>query len=271
MTSQSERASAGMDGLLEIMRDLRDPVQGCPWDLKQDFSTIAPFTLEEAYELVDAIASGDDQQIRDELGDVLFQVVFYSQIADEKGLFDFNDVVEAISEKLVRRHPHVFDNPEGESISENQVKDRWEAIKSGERAEKNQIGALQDVPLALPALSRAQKLQKRAARVGFDWPEQSGALAKVDEELLELREALAEGDAGHIESELGDIFLALVNLARHLGVDAESSLRHANTRFEARFELMECAAKDEGSTLQAESLETLEARWQEAKRLLSAE
>ena len=167
MTSQSERASAGMDGLLEIMRYLRDPVHGCPWDLKQDFSTIAPFTLEEAYELVDAIASGDDQQVRDELGDLLFQVVFYSQIADEKGLFDFDDVVEAISEKLVRRHPHVFDNPEGESISENQVKDRWEAIKSGERAEKNQIGALQDVPLALPALSRAQKLQKtrRACRL----------------------------------------------------------------------------------------------------------
>ena len=158
------------------------------------------------------------------------------EFADEKGLFDFNDVVEAISEKLVRRHPHVFDNPAGESISENQVKDRWEAIKSGERAEKNQIGALQDVPLALPALSRAQKLQKRAARVGFDWPEQSGALAKVDEELLELREALAEGDAGHIESELGDIFLALVNFARHLGVDAESSLRHANARFETRLD-----------------------------------
>ena len=271
MTSQSERASEGMDKLLEIMRDLRDPVNGCPWDLKQDFNTIAPFTLEEAYELVDAIASGDDRQVRDELGDVLFQVVFYSQIADERGLFNFNHVVEAISEKLVRRHPHVFDNPEGESISENQVKDRWEAIKAGERSAKNQIGALQDVPLALPALSRAQKLQKRAARVGFDWPEQSGALAKVDEELLELREALAKGHAGHIEWELGDIFLALVNLARHLGVDAELSLRHANTRFETRFELMERAAEDDGTTLQAECLETLEVRWQEAKRLLSAE
>ena len=271
MTLHSARASAGIDELLEIMRDLRDPVHGCAWDLKQDFNTIAPFTLEEAYELVDAIANGDDQQVRDELGDVLFQVVFYSQIADERRMFDFNDVVEAISEKLVRRHPHVFDNSEGESISENQIKDRWEAIKSRERAEKNQIGALQDVPQALPALSRAQKLQNRAARVGFDWPEQSGALAKVDEELLELREALTEGDAGHIESELGDIFFALVNLARHLGADAESTLRHANARFEMRFEMMERAARDEGSTLQAESFDTLEARWKEAKRLLSAE
>ena len=271
MTLHSARASAGIDGLLEIMRDLRDPVHGCAWDLKQDFNTIAPFTLEEAYELVDAIANGDDQQVRDELGDVLFQVVFYSQIADERRMFDFNDVVDAISEKLVRRHPHVFGKSEGESISENQIKDRWEAIKSRERAEKNQIGALQDVPLALPALSRAQKLQNRAARVGFDWPEQSGALAKVDEELLELREALTEGDTGHIESELGDIFFALVNLARHLGADAESTLRHANARFEMRFEMMERAAREEGSTLQAESFDTLEARWQEAKRLLSAE
>ena len=149
MTLHSARASAGIDGLLEIMRDLRDPDHGCAWDLKQDFNTIAPFTLEEAYELVDAIANGDDQQVTDELGDVLFQVVFYSQIADERRMFDFNDVVEAISEKLVRRHPHVFDNSEGESISENQIKDRWEAIKSRERAEKNQIGALQDVPLCL--------------------------------------------------------------------------------------------------------------------------
>ncbi len=271
MTSQSECAGGVMDELLKIMRDLRDPDHGCPWDLKQDFNTIVPFTLEETYELVDAIASGDDQQVRNELGDVLFQVVFYAQIASERRLFEFNDVVEAISEKLVRRHPHVFDNPDGESISENQVKDRWEAIKSRERAEKNQTSALQDVPLALPALSRAQKLQKRAARVGFDWPEQSGAMAKVDEELLELREALAEGDAEHIESELGDVFLSLVNLARHLGVDAESSLRNANNRFERRFQMMERAAKDQGCTLQEESLEELEARWQEAKTLLSAE
>lgn len=271
MNSHTDAASSGMGRLLEIMRDLRDPERGCPWDLKQDFDSIAPFTLEETYELVDAIASRDYQQIRDELGDVLFQVVFYSQIACERGLFDFEDVAVAISEKLVRRHPHVFDNPDGDVISERDVKDRWERIKSDERAEKNQTGALQDVPLALPALSRAQKLQKRAARVGFDWPERSGALAKVDEELSELREALDEGDPAHIESELGDIFLALVNLARHLGVDAESSLRQANHRFERRFELMEDAAAREGSGLERESLSILEARWQEAKRVLSAD
>ena len=271
MNSQPEARPDGINSLLEIMQCLRDPERGCPWDLKQDFDSIAPYTLEETYELVDAIASGDYQQIKDELGDVLFQVVFYSQIGSERQLFDFDDVVAAISQKLVRRHPHVFDNPLGDSISEREVKDRWEQIKSDERAEKQQTGALQDVPLALPALSRAQKLQKRAARVGFDWPERSGALAKVDEELLELREALDEGDVDHIEAELGDIFLSLVNLARHLGVDAESSLRRANQRFEHRFELMEDAARREGSSLEREPLSVLELRWQEAKRFLGTD
>ena len=268
MNSQPEARPYGINSLLEIMQCLRDPERGCPWDLKQDFDSIAPYTLEETYELVDAIASGDYQQIKDELGDVLFQVVFYSQIGSERQLFDFDDVVAAISQKLVRRHPHVFDNPHGASISEREVKDRWEQIKSDERAEKQQTGALQDVPLALPALSRAQKLQKRAARVGFDWPERSGALAKVDEELMELREALDEGDVDHIEAELGDIFLSLVNLARHLGVDAESSLRRANQRFEHRFELMEDAARREGSSLEQEPLSVLELRWQKQRVML---
>ena len=270
MTNEATSTDGGIQSLLDIMRQLRDPDSGCPWDLKQNFHTIVPHTIEETYELADAIAAEDFAQVRDELGDVLFQVVFYAQMARELGLFTFEDVVDGIAKKLLRRHPHVFAETGGQSVSETEVKDRWEQIKGEERQQKNQRGALDDIPLALPALSRSQKLQKRAARVGFDWSEPDAVRGKVDEELEELAEAVSEGDSAAIESEVGDIFLAMVNLARHLGVDAESALRHANRRFEDRFRLMEAAAAVEGSHLSEEPLGQLEERWQAAKRELAA-
>ncbi|MAA84868.1 MAG: nucleoside triphosphate pyrophosphohydrolase [Halieaceae bacterium] len=256
--------------LLDIMRQLRDPDSGCPWDLRQDFHTIVPFTIEETYELADAIASGDFSQVCDELGDVLFQVVFYAQMASERRLFDFADVAEGIAQKLLRRHPHVFARSCDEPVSEAEVKERWETIKGEERQQKDQRGVLDDVPRALPALSRAQKLQKRAARVGFDWPDRAGVHDKIQEELAELAEAISEDDGGAIEAELGDVFLAMVNLARHLGVDAESAVRQANNRFESRFRVMEQAAAEDNSDLQHEALDRLEDRWQAAKRHLAS-
>ena len=270
MTNEETTTHDGIQSLLDIMRQLRDPDSGCPWDLKQNFHTIVPYTIEETYELVDAIAAEDFVQIRDELGDVLFQVVFYAQMASEQALFTFEDVVDGIAEKLQRRHPHVFAETGGRRVSESEVKRRWEQIKVEERQQKNQLGTLDDVPRALPALSRSQKLQKRAASVGFDWSELDAVRGKVDEELGELAEAVSEGDSTAIESEVGDIFLAMVNLARHLGVDAEAALRIANRRFEDRFSLMETAAERDGSQLCEESLERLEERWQAAKRELAA-
>ena len=259
-----------MKDLLDIMSRLRDPNEGCPWDLRQDFESIVPFTIEETYELAEAIALGDYDQVRDELGDVLFQVIFYAQIASERQLFNFKDVAEGISRKLIRRHPHIFDNPDGEPVSESDVKDRWEQIKASERQNKQLPGAMDDVPKALPALSRAQKLQKRAARVGFDWPELDGVRSKINEEMMELDEAICVGNRAGIEAEIGDVFLATVNLARHLGIDAETSLRRASTRFEQRFRFMERSAASEGVDLDSESLDELEARWQKAKSHLGA-
>ena len=270
MTDDATTTHDGIQSLLDIMRQLRDPDSGCPWDLKQNFHTIVPYTIEETYELAEAIAIEDFAQIRDELGDVLFQVVFYAQMASEQALFTFEDVVDGIAEKLLRRHPHVFAETGEQRVSESEVKRRWEQIKVEERQQKNQRGTLDDVPRALPALSRSQKLQKRAASVGFDWSELDAVRGKVDEELGELAEAVSEGDSAAIESEVGDIFLAMVNLARHLGVDAEAALRHANRRFEDRFSLMETAAERDGSQLCEESLERLEERWQAAKRELAA-
>ena len=270
MTDDATTTHDGIQSLLDIMRQLRDPDSGCPWDLKQNFHTIVPYTIEETYELAEAIAIEDFAQIRDELGDVLFQVVFYAQMASEQALFTFEDVVDGIAEKLLRRHPHVFAVTGGQRVSESEVKRRWEQIKVEERQQKNQRGTLDDVPMALPALSRSQKLQKRAASVGFDWSELDAVRGKVDEELGELAEAVSEGDSAAIESEVGDIFLAMVNLARHLGVDAEAALRHANRRFEDRFSLMETEAERDGSQLCEESLERLEERWQAAKRELAA-
>ena len=270
MTGDATTTQAGIQSLLDIMRRLRDPDSGCPWDLKQNFHTIVPFTIEETYELADAIAAEDFEQIRDELGDVLFQVVFYAQMASEQSLFTFEDVVDGVAEKLRRRHPHIFAATGGQSVSAGDVTERWEQIKGEERQQKNQNGTLDDIPKALPALSRSQKLQKRAAGVGFDWSELDAVRGKVDEELGELAAAISEGESAGIESEVGDIFLAMVNLARHLGVDAEAALRHANRRFEKRFRLMETAADRDGSKLSEESLERLEERWQAAKRELAA-
>lgn len=258
-----------IDDLLYLMARLRDPRDGCPWDLKQSYATIAPSTLEEAYEVVDTIERDDLDHLQEELGDLLFQVIFYSQLAREEQRFDFSQVVSDLVAKLVRRHPHVF--PDGTLQSRasttgekpSQVKQRWEAIKQQERSAKGAEGLLDDVPLNLPALSRAAKLQKRAASVGFDWPEVEGPIAKVREELQELEQALADKDPQAMAEELGDLLFAAVNISRSLNVDPEAALRAGNRKFEQRFRHMETHSEQSLSEL---NLEQLEALWQEAKR-----
>ena len=253
-----------IEELLEVMRRLRDPDGGCPWDLKQDFSTIAPYTIEEAYEVADAIAQGDLQELKKELGDLLFQIVFYAQLASEQGAFGFDDVVEAITEKMLRRHPHVF----GDAVCEDEasLKEAWEAEKQRERRDQAQHSALDGVARALPALVRADKLQKRAARVGFDWPDAGGAMAKVEEELEEVREAVAGGDPARIEEEVGDLLFAAVNVARLLGVDAEQALRGSNERFERRFRTMEKQLQEQGRAMNGLDPEALDEAWEAAKK-----
>ena len=263
----------GIDDLRRIMARLRDPDRGCPWDLKQDFGTIASFTLEETYELIDAIESEQFDQVKDELGDVLFQIIFYAQLGVEQGLFDFDSIVDGIAKKLLRRHPHVFTDSDIESqsntdISIAEVKDNWERIKKEERQARDRPHMLDDIPRALPALPRAQKLQKRVSRIGFDWATAAGVLDKVQEEISELEAALVEGEAEDIESEMGDLLFSAVNLSRHLGVDAETALRRATHRFEQRFRMMEESAQSDGSSLELESAEQLEARWELAKLAL---
>jgi ATP diphosphatase len=257
-----------IDDLLRVMERLRDPQHGCPWDLKQDFRSIVPSTLEECYELAEAIEHGDFPHVAEELGDVLFQVIFYAQLGRERELFSFHSVVHTLVEKLVRRHPHVFADGEIEgvvtsTVSVGEVKESWEAIKQAERHARRQHGLLADVPAALPALPRAQKLQKRAARVGFDWQEAPPVLDKLEEEASELREALAAGDSLAVEEEMGDLLFTCVNLSRHLGVDAEAALRRASAKFEARFATMERLAGD--LSLAELDSEELEALWQRAK------
>ncbi|AYG43887.1 nucleoside triphosphate pyrophosphohydrolase [Pseudomonas sp. Leaf58] len=264
-----------LDDLLHLMARLRDPQYGCPWDLKQNYASIVPHTIEEAYEVADTIERGDFEHLQGELGDLLFQVVYYSQLAREEGRFEFDGVVDSITRKLIRRHPHVF--PTGElyapvdtpSLSEAQVKSRWEEIKAEERAEKSQpeqLSLLDDVPAALPALSRAAKLQKRAATVGFDWPAALPVLDKVREELDEVLQAMADGDADALEDEVGDLLFAVVNLARHLKHDPENALRRANRKFERRFRFIEQALRDSGRPIEDCSLDELDALWGEAKR-----
>lgn len=243
-----------IDRLLAIMRQLRNPDGGCEWDLAQDFSTIAPYTIEEAYEVADAIAGGDPAAICDELGDLLLQVVFHAQIAADDGLFTFDDVANAISAKMERRHPHIFGD-----VTTSDVRQQWEAIKADERAADGPKGALDGVALSLPALLRAQKLQGRAARVGFDWPDTEGPRDKIAEELAEV--AAATDDA-HRHEEVGDLLLAVVNYARKLGVDAEGALRDANLKFARRFAAMEARA---GGSLQGLPLDAQEAHWQAVK------
>ncbi|OYT85053.1 MAG: nucleoside triphosphate pyrophosphohydrolase [Pseudomonas sp. PGPPP4] len=264
-----------LDDLLHLMARLRDPQHGCPWDLRQDYASIVPHTLEEAYEVADAIARRDFPQLRDELGDLLFQVVYYSQLGREDGHFDFAQVVDGITRKLVRRHPHVF--PDGDlhgpldlpRLDEATIKRRWEEIKAEERAEKaaapEQLSLLDDVPAALPALSRAAKLQKRAANVGFDWADATPVVAKIQEELDEVREAMANGQAAQVAEEVGDLLFVMVNLARHLQVDAEDALRQANAKFERRFRFIEEALKAQDRSPQEASLEEMDALWDAAK------
>ena len=264
-----------LDDLLHLMARLRDPQYGCPWDLKQNYASIVPHTIEEAYEVADTIERGDFEHLQGELGDLLFQVVYYSQLAREEGRFEFDGVVDSITRKLIRRHPHVF--PTGElyapvdtpSLSEAQVKSRWEEIKAEERAEKSQpeqLSLLDDVPATLPALSRAAKLQKRAATVGFDWPAALPVLDKVREELDEVLQAMADGDADALEDEVGDLLFAAVNLARHLKQDPEHALRRANRKFERRFRFIEQALRDSGRPSEDCDLDELDALWGEAKR-----
>ena len=267
-----------INDLKTLMARLREPVYGCPWDQVQSYKTIAPSTLEEAYEVVDAIEQGKPQQLKEELGDLLFQVIFYSQLGTEDEAFNFDDIVSSLTAKLIRRHPHVFPegtlksriNPElvGSDDREAMIKASWEMIKQEEREQKGQPGLLEDVPLAFPALPRAAKLQKRAARIGFDWPDTAGVYDKIAEEIAELKTAEENNDKENIEEELGDLLFTVVNLSRHLKVDPESALRRANQKFEARFKAIEKFAQEENITLSGNdkvSAEQLEQWWEKAK------
>lgn len=250
--------------LLSLMAELRDPVRGCPWDRKQTWQSLLPYTLEETYEVVDAVDQNDPAALCDELGDLLLQVVFMAQIAQEQGLFDFEAVARGISEKLVRRHPHVFD--ETVYASEREQKQAWEAIKQAERSAQAQTGLFAGIPAALPALRRAQKIQKRAAHVGFDWANWQQVVPKVHEELAEVAEAVANQEPfTRIEEEMGDVLLAASNMARLLGVDAENALRLSSRKFEKRFERVEALLADDQLSLAAASLAQMEVAWEAAK------
>ncbi|MBZ9810767.1 nucleoside triphosphate pyrophosphohydrolase [Mesorhizobium sp. BR1-1-9] len=270
------KPSKDISRLIEIMAALRAPKTGCPWDIEQDFSTIAPYTIEEAYEVADAIARGDLDDLRDELGDLLLQVVYHAQMAEEAGEFAFGDVVQAITTKMIRRHPHVFGDEQARSAG--MAKGMWEKIKAQEKAEKrsarlargldpedNGKGFLDSVPIALPALTRALKLQEKAARVGFDWSEAAPILDKIEEEIGELREALAKGQTAEIKDEFGDMLFAVVNLGRHLKLDSEAALSGTNEKFRSRFHYVEQALEKSGSSLEKADLDEMEALWQKAK------
>ncbi len=259
-----------IDDLIRVMERLRDPETGCPWDIKQDFKSIVPSTLEECYELAHAIEQEDFHHVGEELGDVLFQVIFYAQLGREQGLFSFAEIVNTLVEKLVRRHPHVFAGGEIEAVVEGstsveEVNANWEAIKSAERGAREQHGVLDDVPVALPALPRAQKLQKRAAGVGFDWRDATPVLAKLDEELQELREALVAGNPAAIREEMGDLLFTCVNLSRHLKIDSETALRESSSKFESRFRQMEQLAAAADTPLEALDDAALDSLWEQAK------
>ena len=261
--------------LIYLMARLRDPNTGCPWDLAQDYASIVPHTLEEAYEVAAAIERGDFDNLREELGDLLFQVIFYTQIAAEEERFDFSGVLDSLVEKLVIRHPHVF--PEGDlrgkrrnpqdDPSEQKIKTHWEDQKQKDRLAKGQKRRLADIPLALPALSRSQKLQKRAANHDFDWENINQVVGKLDEETDELKEAIRSGDRNAIEDELGDLIFVCVNLARHAGLDAEAALRRSNRKFESRFDSMETLCQARGQVFESLSAEQKNALWEEAKHI----
>lgn len=251
--------------LLTIMSRLRDPQHGCPWDLKQSYASIVPYTLEEAYEVADAIARESFDELKDELGDLLFQVVFYAQIAKEEGRFEFDDCVAAICDKLERRHPHVFADASAADASDAEtVLKNWEALKSGERKDVGQHSVLDNIPLAMPALSRAYKLQKRCANVGFDWPTVEGCWDKVKEEIVEVEQT--DADSAELAEELGDLMFALVNVVRKHKLDPEAVLRAANSKFERRFRGVEQALAANNKTPEQSNLDEMEALWQKIKK-----
>jgi nucleoside triphosphate diphosphatase len=260
--------------LLEIMAALRTPGTGCPWDLEQDFASIAPYTIEEAYEVADAIARGDLADLREELGDLLLQVVFHARMAQEQGAFEFADVVETLNEKLVRRHPHVFGDARG--LTPGAVAGLWERIKTQERAQKPERrsaggGALAGVPVSLPALTRALRLQAKAGTVGFDWNDPLAVLAKIREEASEIEAELASGDPIAAQAEVGDLLFAVVNLARHLDIDPEAALRGTNQKFERRFAAVEHALAERGKSPAQATLAEMDGLWNAAKRLEAKE
>lgn len=260
------------------MGRLRDPDSGCPWDIKQSFETIIPHTIEEVYEVIDAIENKDFSHLKEELGDLLFQVIFYSQLAHEKSLFSFNDVVSSVTQKLILRHPHVF--PDGtleskrdKSINfhdELSVKKNWESLKAAERRNKGEYSVLSDIPTSLPSLIRAQKIQKRAASKGFDWPSTDRVFSKIHEEIQELKEAAAKADQEGIEEELGDMMFTMVNLCRHLGVDAETAMRKSSCKFEHRFQYIEDQFRTNDNDMSEASAEALESLWGEAKTKINS-
>jgi ATP diphosphatase len=254
----------GLSRLIAIMARLRDPTSGCPWDIEQDFATIAPYTIEEAYEVADAIDQENWQDLRAELGDLLLQVVFHAQIAKDRGLFDIEDVARAIADKMVARHPHVFGDESRDKSAEQQTRD-WEAIKASERAAQARVGTLDGVALGLPALLRAVKLQNRAARVGFDWPDTAQVLDKITEEVAELNEAAASLPHDKIEEEFGDLLFVMANLARHMKVCPETALRRANAKFTRRFERIEAFLAERGKTPAQSDLAEMDALWDRAK------
>lgn len=256
--------AAGIARLLEIMRRLRDPATGCPWDIEQDFATIAPYTVEEAHEVADAIERQAWDELPGELGDLLLQVVFHAQMADEEGLFAFDDVARAISDKMLARHPHVFGQESRDKSAEQQTAD-WEKIKAAERAGKDEGRVLDGIAMGLPALTRAVKLQKRAARVGFDWPSTDEVVAKIAEEAQELVEARATLTEAEITEEFGDLLFVMANLARHLKVDPEAALRAANSKFTRRFRRIEDWLAEDGRRPEQSDLAEMDALWNRAK------
>lgn len=255
-----------LETLRQIMAALRDPETGCPWDIEQDFATIAPYTIEEAYEVADAIQRGNSDDLCEELGDLLLQVIYHSQMASEDGSFTLDDVIRGISTKMVRRHPHVFGD--AKTREAGVAKGFWEKTKASEKAAsggEQPASILDDVPLPLPALTRAEKLQKRAARLGFDWPDAQGPLSKVSEEFSEFSEAAQNADQAKMSEEFGDLLFSMVNLARHHEIDPEEALRQANAKFTRRFQHVEIRSKDEGRSLEASNLDEMDALWNEAK------
>ncbi|WP_339745164.1 nucleoside triphosphate pyrophosphohydrolase [uncultured Maricaulis sp.] len=266
MTQTPDAALVPIDRLIEIMACLRDPASGCPWDLEQDFKSIAAYTVEEAYEVADAIERGQYDELKDELGDLLLQVVFHARMAQEAGLFDFDGVAAAINDKMIRRHPHVFgDAVERDSVAQTV---EWEAQKARERAASPKgDGVLADIPLALPAVKRAQKLQARAARVGFDWPNAEQVFDKIDEEIGEVKAAIRLNDPEEIAEEIGDLMFVCTNLGRKLNVNVEAATRSANAKFERRFNYIERRLAAKGRRPDDASLEEMEALWDEAKQI----